>query len=263
MPGDSFGFIAPPFPNTLSHRCVLSIEIQYSYSRSGSKGKGCGGLSPFFNIGVNMKILFLLSMLCLCAFGDTYHRGSEKRIVRQIEADIDSRGMIALAERTNFALDSVVRRATAALKDRGYARDALRFETEWETKHFGSIMLVKDLGDHQALSKFLTELYDFLIKTIGEKAVKWLHLHSIYVFNYSIPVVFRPCNSEWDKRDYNLHFTPFVSHVGYWCAYIGCMAATSGIGSFFCGPIGMGCEWILDEYVAPKISDRLYDRICK
>lgn len=167
-----------------------------------------------------------------------------------------------VGQRTNAALDAIISVSVQQLRASGYEQEAVRLQEEWESKWFGYVMRLRDLGDHAPLSLWLADVYNRLENLLGEQLMSWLHLDDIKIINYAIPVVFRPCNEEWDSAEYKLHFVPLSGVLAYWGAVIPCWVATSGIASFLCSPLGMLSEHVMTRFLAPGISDRAYRVAC-
>ena len=72
----------------------------------------------------------------------------------------------------------------------------------------------------------------------------------------------RPCVGPWVKDDYVEHFSGLAGVIGYWTVWGFCIAGTSGIGSFFCGPAGMGAELLLNKLLAPPVGRGIHNLLC-
>lgn len=193
-----------------------------------------------------------------------------------------------------LALGGLMRTAVRALKDRSQFGEAQIIEDEWklyEAKYF-SPYLPEDLGDHQALSVWLTRVYTILEGLLGHENCVLLHFTDINVINYSIPVVFKPhVDADWCKEnqkqnptdtcqaEYRRHAagtlwqikpdlfakTPLhdglVPVVTYWIVWAACEVATQGTGYFVvCSPLASLAEYISERYLSPSLSDRIWQR---
>lgn len=194
------------------------------------------------------------------------------------------------------ALNQIVATATRLLKDRGLDSDAAGLNADWahmQELYFqpNSPLRLDDMGDHDPLSQWLANLYDKLLALLGQKVMDMTHLSDIKVFNFATPVVFHPKASEkWCVEtlkehpedtciaEYRRHFAgtrwqrvddPFAKslHDGlipvicYWLAWGACEAATWGTGWFIiCTPIGDVCEVLAERYLAPPMSDKIFNR---
>lgn len=173
------------------------------------------------------------------------------------------------------SLDNLVGTAVFVLKSKGFDSRAKQIETEWR-----DLFLLGDMGDHQALSTWLTQLYDQLLSLLGPSVMKLTHLSDIKVFNYGIPVVMHPSASEqWCletlktnpsdscKVEFRRHFAGTEDHDGlmpvvtYWVAWGICEGLTFSSGWFLiCTPFGNLFESAAATFVASKLSDTIYDR---
>ncbi len=174
-------------------------------------------------------------------------------------------GADRVAKRTNAALDRLIRIAAWRLKKEGHKDLANQIESEWRNEYSRYLTFIfVDLGDHNPLSEWLNEVYQSLRATLGDAVLKRFHLDDIWVINYAIPVVFKPCLPEWDKAEYKLHFVPFAGSVTYWAAYISCTIAVAAMDfAFFCSPVGSFAEMGMVTLIAPGLSDGIYQRRCE
>lgn len=187
-------------------------------------------------------------------------RKHTERMVTSITRGIET-GQLAL--RTNHALDTIIHLAVWKLRRNGFTTEADDLEADWMTNWFGAIIRVRDLGDYAPLSKWLSEVYLKIADLLGPEVVKWLHFDDIQIINYSIPVIFRPCNEQWDRSEYQMHFVPFAGVITYWSVYLSCGIGTAGIGSvFFCSPLGMLGEHLMERFAAPPLSNVIWDAAC-
>lgn len=180
--------------------------------------------------------------------------------VREYERDIrDGR----MRERTNVALNAIVRFAAFKLKAKGNKIAAQKLINEWESKWNGYIMRVgRDIGDHAPLSAWLAEKYAMLEFILGVDVCHALRLDDIKIINFGIPVVFS-CVDNVDEAEYGRHFIPFSGTVIYWGSFFACVGGTWGTGFLFCSPISWGCEWLTESYLAPKINPTAWRWACQ
>jgi hypothetical protein len=166
-----------------------------------------------------------------------------------------------LAERTNFALNALIRLAAHKLRQRGYRTKAKQLVYEWEHRWNGYLMR-RDLGDHRPLSQWLAEKYAMIEAILGENLCKLLRLYDIKVINYAIPVVFS-CVDKVDEAEYGRHFVPLSGVVVFWTSFFVCVGATWGTGFLFCSPLAMGAEFLVVRLVAPKLNPTAWRWACK
>jgi hypothetical protein len=167
-------------------------------------------------------------------------------------------------EKTHISLNALVRFGAFQLRMHGHPEEADKLLDEWQSEFSPMFLNTKGLGDHEPLSDWLAIWYVTLELLLGETFMKMTHLDDINIINFAIPVVFNPCDPEWDKPEYNLHFTPLAGVLTYWVAWGACVGATYGSGIIFiCSAIGSAGEHIMVTFFAPKISDRIYERRCE
>jgi hypothetical protein len=187
---------------------------------------------------------------------------------------IDMQDLQKAAIRTDAALNRIVRYASVVLKRRGNIVMSKRIVFEYQkfyqfavTDYYMGIQRT-DLGDHPPLWQWLADWYDKIEDKLGERLMKILRLYDLKVLNYAIPVVFQPRGDRrtsplmaWGRDEYRLHFVPYGGVVAYWTAWGVCVGATWGAGiiAFICGPVGWGAEWVTVKYIAPPVSDFVYD----
>lgn len=168
-----------------------------------------------------------------------------------------------LREKTNGALNAIVRFAVYKLKQKGYKKEAAKLLSEWQGQWDGYLVRMdRDLGDHKPLSKWLAEKYDMLELILGADVCHMLRLDDIKIINFAIPVVFA-CVDNVDEAEYRKHFVPLAGTTIYWVSFFACVGGTWGTGFFFCGPISMGCEFLTENFVAPKLSPPAWKLACR
>ena len=166
-----------------------------------------------------------------------------------------------IRERTNLALDAIISVAYTQLKQNGHSEEAALLKEQWNNQWYGYLLRVRDIGDHDPLSQWLADTYQKLEDILGKEICEFLHLDDINTVNFALPVVFS-CTIAFHKGDYQMHFVPLSGVVTYWGTVLSCWVFTSGIGSFFCSPLGMLTERLMVRYIAPGLSDRIYDTFC-
>lgn len=238
-----------------------------------------------------MRALILLLALAGCGRADTSKTQSFDH--RPIQQSVASR--LAAGDTTNLAaesFDAMFATAERMLRERGHQAEAAQLDAEWTHEYRAKFTLLTDAGDHKPVSEWIEQWYQKLYDILGDKLMEMSHLKDIWVLNYTIPVVFHASSaSPWCaedlqkhpddtcKREYARHFVGtkyprvvdsdanIVTHHGfsgvvtYWLVWAGCEAATYGTGWFVvCTPAGDLAEYAIEKWVAPKVSDDLYDR---
>lgn len=198
----------------------------------------------------------------------------------------EGRGNVRIIQATGAMVATAVR----ALNDRLLFADAADIKASWQ--RFGCAEgRLCDLGDHAALSQWLSDLSDRLDALLGPTVMNLLHLSDIKVLNYGLPVVFEPLEltlwcfdhmvanpQDSCKAEYRRHFAGtawqreddayakwnhegVASVVSYWVAWGACEAATWGVGWFvICSPIGDLVEIEMARNIAPGLSDSIWNK---
>ena len=197
-----------------------------------------------------------------------------ERSNRVVLRDMQERNTLAdNAERGDAAIKAMVAMACIQLIAIGRQDLCAEFEGEYAQKfdgYLGAMVALEDLGDHTPLSLWLAVFTDTLQLVLGDRIMELTHLDDLRIMNYAIPVVFRPQDTQsWCietqpgncRDEYRLHFVPFAGTCAFWVAEIACTAATWGTGIFLiCSPIGVATEWLTRRYIAPRLSNAVYDR---
>lgn len=218
----------------------------------------------------------------------TAHAKFSRPGVRRIGRDIEQRRIEALANRTDFAIEHIIKRAEYLLRDDGFVAEADQIRSEYEagyrgylTKNFSN----RHIGDHKPAIVWLAKTYQTLLHSVcfdNTDICQALHLSDLATLSWGIGVVFHPATFEMDgvpgKRidEYRRHFSaddglgPYGKLYGvasvctYWAVDIGCAVATSGLGfvSMICGLAGSGAEWFSAKAVMPPVSDMVFNEFC-
>lgn len=217
-----------------------------------------------------MKYIVLL-FLSVSLFADPSYTQKDERLAREIGQDINRHGM-QMRIRTNVALDAIIRVMVGELRNKAYTAEAEQIEKEWN-EQYSFFILRRDLGDHKPLSDWLANTYAKVESLLGVFICQQLHLDDINVLNYSIPIVFHPCDYPMDfvsdprRVDYACHFVGTSKHggfapvVAYWTSYAACVVGTSGTGFVWaCSTAADGCKWVMKKWVAPPLSNKIQDR---
>lgn len=196
----------------------------------------------------------------------------------EIKKDFENGSMQKLANRTDKALEYMVDRGTNELEKRGFYEEAYQYRHQFDSRFRGVLersVVTRDIGDHKPLIQWLQDYYDILELALGVETCKALHLSDIKTLNHCIPVVFKPCTFEMDsvtiprKEEYKNHFAEDDTYYGlmpvvvYWLCDIPCLFATSGVGAMLCGPIASVAEYSVAKWVAPRVSDWIFERACE
>lgn len=185
-----------------------------------------------------------------------------ERQSRDFERDIR---MGKMRERTNVALNAIVRLAILKLRVNGYKLEANRIEREWTGKWDGYILRVgRGPGDHthKPLSDWLQQKTDTLRLIFGDQFMHMTRLWDLVVINDSIPIVFS-CEDNVGEQEFSEYFIPFSGVVLYWGSFFACVGGTWGTGFMFCGPIAMGCEFLDTHFLAPKLNGWVWGLSCQ
>ena len=206
-------------------------------------------------------------------------RSSNRTKAQRIADDI-AKGEGRLAARTDEAIAQIIKLGARTLRRKGFTADAYHLEDEYNGYFRGFLeRMVKSqerkIGDHKPLSAYLAIAYEILELKLGLTLCSMLHLTDLKTLNYGIPVVFHACTFPMDavtvprKDEYRNHFAGdgryagLVPVISYWVVWGFCEAATWGAGWFFiCSPLGTVCEIVMEKYIAPGLSDRIFDRVC-
>ena len=206
-------------------------------------------------------VLFMLSGALLASSLPRKTDYDYEPVLDEVSKDLQS-DRIKL--RTRFAISVIVKTSARLLRKHGYPNDALQIEDEWtqnDVRFFSDNLSVYDIGDYKPLSEWLAKWYDKLEAAIPPKIFALTRLKDIKILNYGIPVAFDPKNGQWDKVEYGKHFVPLSGVATYWSVQAGCSAGTAGVGIIvICGVAARGAERVMVKRIAPKISNRIYDR---
>lgn len=244
---------------------------------------------------VHLVLFFALivpTSMVKAASGPEQVRGkTPTKVASEIEddvmADLDSvqtshPTLYKLRSRVDFAMNGALYLAFYELRKKGQVALANQIQNDWEKVYEKTMFRtpsMRDIGDHAPLNKFIADSYDKIEFVLGQSFCISSHIADIKSLNFGIPVVFKPCSFPMDKIidprkvEYKRHFCGGVPGddtyngvmpvVSYWAVYIGCTAATSGLGFMpVCGLVGGVGEKIIQNFVAPAMSDRIFTRAC-
>lgn len=166
-----------------------------------------------------------------------------------------------------------------ALNEKGESRLAQQISNEWSYNFhhtlFGS---VRDIGDHKPISQWVSDRYYQVEAILGHDFCVASHIDLMLTFNSS-NVVVKPCSFPMDKitdpriDEYRRHFAGMsiisdsrfegvIPGASYLVMEIACLAGTSGIGSFVCGLAAGIAEKMMATFVAPQLSDFVFNKAC-
>jgi hypothetical protein len=166
---------------------------------------------------------------------------------------------------TQKALNGLVRTAVLELHAKGFHKGAKKYSAQWEATYANYFLTLstKDLGDHAPLSQWLTGFYNYLESNLGHEICHIFHFDDIFIFNYAIPVVFHPRGlhgDTWDSVEYGKHFVPFAAATTYWSCRVACTVLVPGIVlEFFCSELAEVPRYVMQESIAPPLSDYVYN----
>ncbi len=191
------------------------------------------------------------------------------------------------------AFSNIFRYAAAELRERGFNHDADRMLDQWEGSYEYYVAgLLGDVGDHDPFSDWLALTYAILTADLGDKFLESSHIKDVWVLNFTLKIVFDPHQeSKWCldqlvsypgdtcEAEYRRHFAgtkyagpdpyatdDYLHHgfsgvVGYWLVWGACEGATYGTGwILICTPAGTLAEVLIEKLVAPKASDKFWER---
>lgn len=169
---------------------------------------------------------------------------------------------------TQKALNALVATAIQQLREKGYEQEANYWEADWQLKfaNYFEKQNLLNLGDHKPLSKWLARFYKDLERLLGKTICHFFYLDDIFVFNYSIPVVFHPLGykkEHWDSVEYKKHFVPFSAATAYWSTKIACYATLTGLNEFICSSLAFIPRMAMQDIIAPPLSDTVYQEAHK
>lgn len=193
--------------------------------------------------------------------------------------EIEKDGLYAAAVRGDEGLNALVEGTLIELKKKGATEYADQKRAEWEQMYKGELtrlMQSRHIGDHPTafISQWLEDFVDQVIFVIGLPAAKALHITDLKTINACTIPTFRPCSFPMNevtvtrKEEYRNHFaldnggeelygeTPVIL---YWVVEGSLMASGVGI---LASPISMAAEYAFGHWMAGKLSDAIFDRVC-
>ena len=235
-----------------------------------------------------VRALFLLSVCLFLACAKSYASGLYEEIhgdgfytvaqhdeagakTERFRREIEAGGLKRFGEHVQRDLDGLMKIAVWNLKRKRFYSQASQLEREWGYQRVALTDFITEdgrpIGDFDPLSTWLAEKYEMLELLLGKEVCRALRLSDIKTFNYTIPVVFRPC--KYGLPEFELHFIHDNNYrglapvVAYWASSITCSVATFGAGYFFvCSPIAMLVELGVDRVAAPWLAPRIFNMAC-
>lgn len=188
----------------------------------------------------------------------------EPSLKKEIAAQVSTIESGYFEELTHRALGFAIDHAANVLEKHGEVHFAQKIRDDWNdyASHVSNSDFL-DIGDYEPLSQWLATIYKKLESVVGQEVLKKSYLSDIYVFNYGTPVVFQPSGDSrnedtWDKDEYRLHFIPFSGAVAYWALRGTCQFVLKEPG-FICKQAAKGFRVAMVKYIAPKVSDKVYE----
>jgi len=224
-----------------------------------------------------MKNITKLTMLMLGAFCLQSHANTpslmnveepsqeasdaSKSAVKQAKDQLEKGQVNVILRR---GLENLIDASINVLNEFGHNAYAKQMEQEWLASFSLKTHNVLDLGDHAPLSQWLSDFYAGLEARVAHKWLKLFNLTDIKIFNYGIPVSVHPRSNpangqEWGHKEYKLHFVPTSSAAVYWISSQACSIAVPLPWSLGCGVAARLPRFGMEHFVAPGMSDRVYD----
>lgn len=233
------------------------MKILYQYKRK--KGEN------------NMKLVTLL-ILILSFTGQAMEDTRDKtQIERQLyQAGFKMDDFYQLAYHSNESITNIVKLSAFRLRRKGHDETAGMIEAIW--RHYdGRIIDLalgnRDIGWFEPISDAIALIYELTEQKLGFDVCHSLRIDDLKTINYALRVAFRPCFYGYDE--YFKHMVKDTKYRGlipvlsYWSIIIGCSYATYGIGyPFICAPSAYIIEKVVENKIAPKAVDALYNLAC-
>lgn len=233
-----------------------------------------------------MKTLLLCVLFALPAHADLYteihgngiytvaQRGKAQRKLNAFRREIEEGRFLRLAQRSEHAIDGMIRIAKMNLRRKGHHQYADQLGREWE-QHRGMLIVLslnigynnRPIGDYAPLSEWLAGAVDKIIELLTWDIAHALRLTDLATLNYGLRYVFTLV-CEHGVGEFLNHFADDPKYravfpvVAYWVASITCSIATFGAGYFFiCSPIAMLVEFGASK-IAPPLGEKIHGWAC-
>lgn len=176
-----------------------------------------------------------------------------------------------LARLSNDAITNIVKLSALKLKRAGHKETADEIEAIWRYYNGRIIDLAvfnRDIGWFEPISDALALIYDLTEQRLGFDVCHALRIDDLKTINFGLRVAFRPCYYGHDEYLKHLAKDPkyraLLPVLSYWTVVIGCSYATYGIGyPFICSPAAYVIEKVVQNRIAPKVADKLYNLACQ
>lgn len=229
--------------------------------------------------GCFLKTFLVVAMLLAC--GLTQAR-TPLAIAREVEQEIlsDSPEMTYTKKVIDQGMNRAIAIAYAALNERHEVQLADELYFTWKMTYNRTLFSSsKDIGDHAGIFQWINTIYRRIELILGRDFCVNSHIAAMLTFN-SANVVVHPCSFPMDSvggeriDEYRRHFagkSPIsdsnyngvIPEAVYFAVEIGCLAGTSGVGSFLCSAAASIGEKLIAMFIAPRLSDRIYLKRCE
>lgn len=218
-----------------------------------------------------MKLLIAI-MIAVAQLGYCYQ---DQRYDKHIEQKIYESGFYIgdledLASMSVHAITNIVKVSSLELRKKGHRETAEMIEVIW--KHYDDKLLdlgmgKRDIGWFEPISDGLSLIYELTEQQLGYDVCHALRIDDIKTINHALRVAFQPCYYGLDE--YYKHMVKDPKYRGllpvltYWTVVIGCSYATYGIGYvIICSPAAYVIEKVVQNRIAPKVVNRIYEAAC-
>ena len=202
-------------------------------------------------------------------------RTRANRQLREFREDIEKGGLLRLANRSEQALDGMLRIAYLNLKRKGHHDFAAEVNEGWQERRGIVMAMALNIGqngrpitDYAPLSAWLANTTQKIIETLGWDIAHALRLTDLHSLNFGLKYIFSfACeNGEAEFLNHfadDPHFRAVFPVIAYWTANITCTIATFGAGYFFvCSPVALLVQWGAQK-IAPAIGGTIYGWACE
>lgn len=223
-----------------------------------------------------MKKLMLLFFVCISlpAFS------TPSSVVTEVESHtMKDKEFSYLKKIIDSGMNRALEKAVDALNEKGEYRLSQEIANEWSYLFHKTLFNDdRDIGDHAGISTWINDTYRKIELVLGREFCVESHIAAMLTFN-SANVVIKPCTFPMDSvpgertDEYRRHFAGqsmisdskyngVVPEAAYFVMEIACLAGTSGIGSFACSMAAGIVEKMMALFVAPQLSDFIYNKSC-
>lgn len=188
-----------------------------------------------------------------------------------VEAGFEINDFYDLAVHANSSITNIVKLSAFKLRRKGYPETAQMIEAIW--RHYDGRLIdlalgSRDIGWFEPISDALALIYDLTESKLGYDVCHALRIDDLKTINFALRVAFRPCYYGFDEYFKHMVVDPkyrgLLPVLSYWSIVIGCSYATYGIGyPFICSPAAYVIEKVVQNRIAPKVADKLYNLACK